>query len=129
MSTKPLSFKKNILSPLPLAIGLLIFGGLAASLFLVSRQQDIRQQAAGTTAATQNINGLICTADAKLCPDGTYVSRDPQNGCQFSTCPPTQVDPDCPNRSFADINQDCVVETKDLQLFLEEFRKAYPPKP
>jgi eight-cysteine-cluster-containing protein len=30
-----------------------------------------------------------CTADAKLCPDGTYVSRDPNNNCEFYPCPGT----------------------------------------
>jgi hypothetical protein len=26
------------------------------------------------------------------------------------------------------LNKDCVVDTKDLQIFLEEFRKKYPPR-
>jgi len=34
--------------------------------------------------------GTICTMEAKLCPDGSYVSRSgPQ--CQFAACPETPV--------------------------------------
>ncbi|HIH17600.1 MAG TPA: hypothetical protein HA282_05275 [Nanoarchaeota archaeon] len=29
----------------------------------------------------------VCTADAKQCPDGSYVSRDANNNCEFFTCP------------------------------------------
>lgn len=31
-------------------------------------------------------NQVVCTADAKLCPDGSYVSRQPPN-CEFAACP------------------------------------------
>lgn len=34
-------------------------------------------------------NMTACTMDAKKCPDGTYVSRNPANGCAFNACPPT----------------------------------------
>jgi len=29
----------------------------------------------------------ICTADAKQCPDGSTVGRDPENNCEFYECP------------------------------------------
>jgi hypothetical protein len=29
---------------------------------------------------------VACTADAKQCPDGTFVSRDPDNNCEFFPC-------------------------------------------
>jgi len=29
---------------------------------------------------------VVCTEDAKLCPDGSYVSRSPPN-CEFDACP------------------------------------------
>lgn len=29
---------------------------------------------------------IYCTADAKLCPDGSYVGRDSNNDCQFYPC-------------------------------------------
>lgn len=30
---------------------------------------------------------MFCAADAKLCPDGSYVARDPKNNCEFRLCP------------------------------------------
>lgn len=32
-------------------------------------------------------SGTICTMDIRDCSDGSYVSRDPQNGCNFEPCP------------------------------------------
>lgn len=28
----------------------------------------------------------ICTMDVKECPDGSFVSRDPENNCKFKEC-------------------------------------------
>ena len=28
----------------------------------------------------------VCTQDAKQCPDGSYVGRDPKNNCEFLSC-------------------------------------------
>ena len=28
-----------------------------------------------------------CAADVKQCPDGSFVSRDPDNACAFKPCP------------------------------------------
>ena len=33
---------------------------------------------------------VVCTMDAKLCPDGSYVSRIPPN-CEFQECPATST--------------------------------------
>jgi hypothetical protein len=30
---------------------------------------------------------FICTGDSLVCPDGSFVSRDPRNGCSFQECP------------------------------------------
>ena len=30
---------------------------------------------------------IVCAADVKQCPDGSYVSRNPANGCAFDLCP------------------------------------------
>ncbi|MBI2481979.1 MAG: hypothetical protein HYV76_00160 [Candidatus Vogelbacteria bacterium] len=36
---------------------------------------------------TNNVGGgIACTMEAKLCPDGTYVSRIAPN-CEFAICP------------------------------------------
>lgn len=32
----------------------------------------------------------VCTMDARLCPDGSYVSRNPANNCAFNPCPGEQ---------------------------------------
>ena len=31
--------------------------------------------------------GVVCTMEAKACPDGSYVGRDPTMNCQFKPCP------------------------------------------
>jgi hypothetical protein len=36
---------------------------------------------------TDNSNMIACTQDAKICPDGTGVGRDPTNNCEFKPCP------------------------------------------
>lgn len=32
-------------------------------------------------------NPTVCTQEAKQCPDGSYVTRDSNNNCQFKDCP------------------------------------------
>lgn len=34
----------------------------------------------------ENIDSVVCTADAKLCADGSYVGRTGPN-CEFASCP------------------------------------------
>lgn len=34
----------------------------------------------------EEIEGVVCTMDAKLCPDGSYVGRTGPN-CEFAACP------------------------------------------
>lgn len=34
----------------------------------------------------EDVDGQICTADAKMCADGSYVSRS-EPGCAFAACP------------------------------------------
>jgi hypothetical protein len=31
---------------------------------------------------------VVCTADARVCPDGSAVGRDPADDCEFVPCPP-----------------------------------------
>jgi hypothetical protein len=31
--------------------------------------------------------GVMCPADVRQCPDGSFVSRSPDNGCAFKACP------------------------------------------
>jgi hypothetical protein len=30
---------------------------------------------------------IACTMEAKACPDGSYVGRDPAKNCEFRACP------------------------------------------
>ena len=41
----------------------------------------------------------VCPSDARACPDGTELSRDPNNNCQF---------PDCPEKHTVCQNEQCV---------------------
>jgi len=41
---------------------------------------------AGTPLPTSG-EGIFCTADVRQCPDGSFVSRNPANGCAFDSCP------------------------------------------
>lgn len=38
-----------------------------------------------------NDDQIACTLEAKLCPDGSYVGRNPQNNCEFNECPAASV--------------------------------------
>ena len=42
------------------------------------------------------INPTGCTEDARVCPDGSVVVRDPNNNCEFDPCPEEcSTDSDC----------------------------------
>lgn len=32
-------------------------------------------------------DAIVCPADVRQCPDGSHVSRNPDNGCAFHPCP------------------------------------------
>lgn len=42
------------------------------------------------TPAMVDKNGseIVCSQDVRECPNGTFVSRDPQMGCEFKACNP-----------------------------------------
>uniref|UniRef100_A0A7R9WHP2 Uncharacterized protein n=1 Tax=Pseudictyota dubia TaxID=2749911 RepID=A0A7R9WHP2_9STRA len=48
----------------------------------------------------QDDAAFACTDDVAMCPDGTYVARDPGNGCQFRPC-------ECSEVLCDDIVQEC----------------------
>jgi len=39
-----------------------------------------------------NEEEIVCTADAKECPDGSYVGRNPDLNCEFNPCPAKRDD-------------------------------------
>ena len=38
------------------------------------------------TTMTVRAKNMFCTRDLFTCPDGTYVSRNPANDCEFDPC-------------------------------------------
>jgi len=42
------------------------------------------------TGCTEN-KQKACTQEAKQCPDGSYVSREPLNNCEFKPCPKSDI--------------------------------------
>jgi hypothetical protein len=41
---------------------------------------------AGGGCATGGTHAVVCTMEAKACPDGSYVGRDPEKNCEFRSC-------------------------------------------
>ncbi len=60
--------------------GLMLFGALILFVSLIVANQGLPQ---------------VCASEAKLCPDGSEVSRDPINKCEFFPCPNTDMIPYC----------------------------------
>mmetsp|Transcript_15025 Transcript_15025/g.29711 ORF Transcript_15025/g.29711 Transcript_15025/m.29711 type:complete len:1992 (-) Transcript_15025:64-6039(-) len=42
---------------------------------------------ASSDITTPTINGLACSTDLHVCPDGTFVARMAENDCNFAPCP------------------------------------------
>ena len=45
-----------------------------------------RQCKADGNIFVEQVNNVVCTQDAKECPDGSYVARVPPD-CKFAPCP------------------------------------------
>jgi len=52
---------------------------------------------------------VICTADVNVCPDGHYVTRNPQNDCEFDACNLGKMVQEC------SINQGCAPNINRLK--------------
>lgn len=57
---------------------LLLIAALIGAIFLTG---------CASTPAPGGKNPILCTEDAKLCPDGSSVGRDADNNCEFKPCP------------------------------------------
>jgi len=53
-------------------------------------------------------NTTVCTMDAQLCPDGSSVGRDPNNGCAFRSCPSVPVTNYCNYGQYYSTMNSCV---------------------
>jgi len=52
----------------------------------LEREDTLFTQILSTFKFTDKEGQVVCTQDAKLCPDGSYVSRQPPT-CEFAACP------------------------------------------
>jgi hypothetical protein len=84
---------------LPIFLGVILIGALT---FVIAedRQPVPTLYGAGTNDNASNEDGIACTMDAKMCPDGSYVGRIGPR-CEFAPCPNTCV---CPSGYRADGN-------------------------
>jgi hypothetical protein len=66
---------------------------------------------AGVSAVAQA--DMICTMDVKMCPDGSYVSRDGARDCAFAPCPNEQANPKpLPVRRIAPPPRMCALDVR-----------------
>jgi hypothetical protein len=65
-----------------LVIALVFILGLGG-LYLVTKFARVPRSGDGPTGGQMS----ICTADAKVCDDGSSVGRDPRHECEFYPCP------------------------------------------
>lgn len=64
-----------------IVIGIVILALLGVAGFIVFERPEIR---------TKETEEIVCTMDAKLCPDGSYVSRSGPK-CEFASCPSVPI--------------------------------------
>ncbi len=62
----------------------------------------------------------VCTLDAKVCPDGSAVGRDPNNNCEFAACPEAQEKPNEGNGKLAAI--ECTDGQREVVGCTKEYR-------
>lgn len=65
---------------------------MLASVFLAACAQEMtvsdeEQPQVQEEIPDEDSERIVCTADVMECPDGSYVSRDPDNNCEFMACP------------------------------------------
>jgi hypothetical protein len=74
-------------------LGSLIIGTLALILATASLYISITNDAYINTMLDQlskvgTVNTLVCDSDLSICDDGSIVTRDPKNNCEFKECSP-----------------------------------------
>jgi len=85
-----------------LSAGLLL-AGCVATPPNVSPTPTVYPTASPTVFPTASPTAVVCTADAKLCPDGSYVGRVPPS-CEFTQCPATSPAPGFPEKAKNPLN-------------------------
>lgn len=71
---------------IPLVIGIIALLGITGYLVARTKFFPPTPPAAEETRIGGEEGSIYCTQDAKLCPDGSYVSRIPP-ACEFAACP------------------------------------------
>ena len=61
----------------------------------------------------EDIEPIACAEDAKLCDDGTVLSRDSFNNCEFPLCTEEQTDMDTDNDGLDDDNYEEYDDSSD----------------
>lgn len=69
---------------LPLILGFLFYGLAVAALSILGTYWYLQQQK--PQSIQPKASEVVCTQDAKLCPDGSYVGRSGPK-CEFAPCP------------------------------------------
>ena len=60
-------------------------------------------------------NDIFCTDDVNECPDGTFVSRDPNNGCNFEPCSDNDVVEDKEEEAAAAAEQHAATQQQQIR--------------
>ena len=61
---------------------------LIASSFLVACDDSKR-------LPKRDHGGVACTEDLRVCPNGDYVARNPENNCEFDSCSMDEMSSSC----------------------------------
>lgn len=56
---------------------------------------------------------IVCTMDAKMCPDGSYVGRDPNDNCNFFDCPSVDEVDEVKVELESEKNEDEILDEED----------------
>ena len=59
---------------------------IIAAFLIVSGCTHTEETHSNETSEVDNSEVKVCTKDAKMCPDGRSVGRDPKNNCEFFAC-------------------------------------------
>lgn len=82
----PVTYKGNAVGSLPLSIkNVIIVGNTTYTPSLGTGMYTFT--GTGSVSSSPSSQPQVCTTDVKACPDGSFVSRDPANSCNFRNCP------------------------------------------
>ena len=89
---------------------------LAVSVFLAACAQDAMlddEEQLQEEIPDEEPERILCPADVMECPDGSYVSRNPENNCEFAPCP-----------DIAEIQESETTVDPEFAATLEELREG-----